>query len=159
MFLKNKAYLLDYFKYFVSTALIFYISSFGSAAISLVSVGLIIFAFSGRSPFRAYIAAFIIYLLVAGNPAFIGAKPFLLGLARYLSVAAIAFKSYSFFYTHPDRSSISNKVKGFYAPLLIFIIVALLASLLSNWYLHISLLKAAQFFIFVSSLFALYTEC
>ena len=152
MFFKNKPYYLDYFKYLVSIALIFSISSFGTAFISLVSVGLVFFAFSGKSPLRAYISVFIIYLLVAGNPAFIGSKPFLLGLARYLSIAAIAFKSYSFFFKHPKRNFIVNNVKGFYLPLVIFIMVALLASFLSNWYLHISLLKATQFFIFVSSL-------
>ena len=111
MFLKNKAYLFDYFKYIVSIALIFIISSTGYAGISLCSIGLILFAFTGTSPFRAYISVFIIYLLVAGNPAFIVAKPFLLGLARYLSVAAIAYKSYSFFLAHPNRSYIVNRVK------------------------------------------------
>ena len=152
MFLKDKANLLDYFKYFISIALIFYVSSFGTAGISLVSIGLIIYAFTGKTPLRAYISIFIVYLLVAGNPALIISKPIMLALARYLSIAAIAFKSYSYFLNHPRREFIFNNVKGFLIPLTVFMVVAILASFLSMWYVHISILKAIQFFIFVSSL-------
>lgn len=152
MYFKNKAYLIDYFKYLISIALIFYVSSFGYAGISLVSIGLIIYAFSGRTPLRSYIAIFIVYLLVAGNPAIIISKPIMLALARYLSIAAIAFKSYSYFLNHPRREFIFNNVKGFLIPLIVFMVVAILASFLSMWYVHISILKATQFFIFVSSL-------
>ena len=110
MFLKDKANVLDYFKYLISIILIFYVSSFGTAGISLVSVGLIIYAFTGKTPLRAYISIFIVYLLVAGNPALIISKPITLALARYLSIAAIAFKSYSYFLNHPRREFIFNNV-------------------------------------------------
>lgn len=152
MFLKDKANLLDYFKYFISIALIFYVSSFGTAGISLVSIGLIIYAFTGKTPLRAYISIFTVYLLVAGNPALISSKPIMLALARYLSIGAIAFKSYSYFLNHPRREFIFNNVKGFLIPLTVFMVVAILASFLSMWYVHISILKAIQFYIFVSSI-------
>ena len=152
MFLKDKANLLDYFKYLISIALIFYVSSLGTAGISLVSLGLIIYAFTGKTPLRAFISIFIVYLLVAGNTALIISKPIMLALARYLSIGAIAFKSYSYFLNHPRREFIFNNVKGFLIPLIVFMVVAILASFLSMWYVHISILKASQFFIFVSSL-------
>ena len=152
MFAKDKANLLDYFKYLISITLIFYVSSLGTAGISLVSLGLIIYAFTGKTPLRAFISIFIVYLLVAGNTALIISKPIMLALARYLSIGAIAFKSYSYFLNHPRREFIFNNVKGFLIPLIVFMVVAILASFLSMWYVHISILKASQFFIFVSSL-------
>ncbi|MDG1701929.1 MAG: hypothetical protein P8I61_03325 [Opitutae bacterium] len=142
----------DFAKCFLFVALAFYVSSFGSAAISFVSVFLAIFAFTGKTPMRAFVTVFLIYLLVAGNPFIITAKPFLLGMARYVSIAAIAFKSYLYFYNHPKRQKIFNQAKGALIPLGIFVFIAICTSVLANWYLHISLLKATQFFVFVSSL-------
>ena len=149
---KKNTYLLDYFKYQLSITLLFFISSLGSAGISLVSIGLVFYAFTGKTPLRAFFVVFMIYLLVAGNPLIITSKPFALGLARYFSIVALAFKSYSYFFAHPKREFIFNKVRGIFVPLTIFLLVAILTSFLSNWYIHISLLKASQFFIFVSSL-------
>jgi len=142
----------EFAKCFLFVVLAFYVSSFGSAAISCVSVFLAAFAFTGKTPLRAFVTVFLIYLLVAGNPFIITAKPFLLGMARYVSIAAVAFKSYLYFYNHPNRQKIFNQAKGVLIPLGIFVFISICTSILANWYLHISLLKAAQFFVFVSSL-------
>ena len=142
----------DFAKCFLFVVLVFYISTIGSAAISCVSVFLAAFAFTGKTPLRSFVTVFLIYLLVAGNPYIITSKPFLLGMARYISIAAVAFKSYTYFYNHPNRQKIFNRAKGMLIPLGIFMFIVICTSILANWYLHISLLKASQFFVFVSSL-------